>query len=253
MAARALGKRYFSTDMKNSRGESILVAGHRGLPLEYPDNTMEGILAARSVCDMVEFDVRRTRDGVAVLSHDAHLGGNAIIDMDWKALAEFDVGGGCHPARLDDVLEAAGVFAFNFEIKNSPADPDFDQTYAFACRVAGRASERDLITSFHWPTIDTVHKAYPNLTTGLLVDPTGSFDDAVAWAVERGHGVIAPHWSLLAGRSGTEALTKQGLRIVAWTVNDEDVGRTLAAAGVTAIITDDPKRMAAALKDGRSE
>ena len=63
------------------------------MPLEYPDNPKEGILAARSVCDMVEFDVRRTRDGVAVLSHDAYLGGNAIIDMDWKALAGFDLGG----------------------------------------------------------------------------------------------------------------------------------------------------------------
>jgi glycerophosphoryl diester phosphodiesterase len=238
--------------MKNSRGESILVVGHRGLPLEYPDNTKEGILAASAVCDMVEFDVRRTRDGVAVLSHDAHLGGRAIIDTDWEVLAEVDVGGGFQPARLDDVLEEAGDYPFDFEIKNSPADPDFDETFAFACEVAGRASDRDLMTSFHWPTIDTVHGAYPNLTTGLLVDPTGSFDDAVAWAVERGHGVIAPHWSLLAGRSGTEALTKQGLRIVAWTVNDEGVGRMLAAAGVTAIITDDPKRMAAALKDGRS-
>ena len=237
--------------MKNSRSESILVAGHRGLPLEYPDNTMEGILAARSVCDMVEFDVRRTRDAVAVLSHDAHLGGRAIIDTDWKALAEVDVGGGFHPARLNDVVEAAGEFPFNYEIKNSPAEPDFDETFAFACEAAGRASERDLVTSFHWPTIDAVRKAHPNLATGLVVDPTGSFDDAAAWAIERGHEVLAPHWFLLAGQSGIGALAKQGLRIFVWTVNDEDVGRTLAAAGVTAIITDDPKRMAA-LKDGRA-
>jgi glycerophosphoryl diester phosphodiesterase len=240
-------------DMKFFGGASILVAGHRGLPLEYPHNSIEGILAARSVCDMVEFDVRRTRDGVAVLSHDAHLNGHAIIGLDWQALAEFDIGDGCHPAQLDDVLEAAGEFPFNFEIKNSPADPDFDDTFAFACEAAGRASERDVVTSFHWPTIDAVHRAHPKLATGLLVDPTGSFDDAVAWAVERGHRVIAPHWSLLAGRSGTGILPEPGLRMVAWTVNDEAIAHTLVAAGVTAIITDDPKRMVAALKDGRSD
>lgn len=242
----------FSKDMKNSESPSILVAGHRGLPLAYPDNTREGILAARSFCDMVEFDVRRTRDAVAVLSHDAHIGGRAIIDMDWQDLAGLDLGGGFHPTRLDDLLEAAGGFPFNYEIKNSPADPDFDDTYLFACEAAGRASESDLVTSFHWPTIDAVRQAHQHLTTGLLVDPAGSFDDAVAWAVARGHGVVAPHWSLLAGRSGIATLAEEGLRVVAWTVNDEGVGRALAAAGVAAIITDDPKAMTAARKDWSS-
>ncbi len=248
MAAGAVGKRYFFTDMKNSKNSSILVAGHRGLPLEYPGNSIEGILAARSVCDMVEFDVRRTRDGVAVLSHDAHLGGGAIIDTDWMEVAEVDIGGGLHPARLDDVLEAAGGFPCNFEIKNSPADPDFDDTFVFACEVASRATERDLVTSFHWPTVDAVQKAFPNVATGLLVDPTGSLEGAIAWAVGQGHGVIAPHWSLLADPS--VAWAGQRLAIVVWTVNDEEVGRKLAAEGATAIITDDPRRMVDALKGG---
>ena len=230
-----------------------MVAGHRGLRLEYPDNTLEGILAASAVCDMVEFDVRSTRDGVAVLSHDAHLDGRAIIDMEWATLAELDVGNGLHPARLDDVLDAAGKCPFNFEIKNSPADPDFDPTFAFACEVARRASPEDLITCFHWPTVDAVRDAYPNLSTGLLVDPTGSLAEAADWAMRRGHQVIAPHWSLLAGPSivETATLAKQGLEVVVWTVNDEDVARCLDDAGATTIITDDPIRMFAVLKGRR--
>ncbi len=251
MAARAVGKRYFLADMKFSEDASVLVAGHRGLPLEYPGNSIEGILAARSVCDMVEFDVRRTRDGVAVLSHDAHLGGRAIFDMDWPEVAEVDIGGGLHPARLHDVLAAAGGFPCNLEIKNSPVDPDFDDTFAFACEAASRATEHDLVTSFHWPTVDAVRKAFPDLATGLLVDPTGSLDDAIAWAVGQGHEVIAPHWSLLADPSA--AWARQGLAIVVWTVNDEEVGRKLAAEGAAAIITDDPRRMVEALKGGTSD
>ncbi len=237
--------------MSDSEKQEFLVVGHRGLPLEYPDNTKEGILAASAVCDMVEIDVRRTRDGVAVLSHDAHLGGRAIIEMDWQAVSEVDVGGGLYPARLDDVLEATGEFPFNFEIKNSSADPDFDDTFAFACEAASRATGRDLVTSFHWPTVDAVHRAHPNLATGLLVDPTGSLDDAIAWAIGQGHEVIAPHWSLLAGPSA--AWAGQPLQIVVWTVNDEEVGRKLAADGAMAIITDDPRRMVEALKGGKSD
>lgn len=243
------------TDLDTTSPPSILVAGHRGLRLEYPDNTLEGILAASAVCDMVEFDVRSTREGIAVLSHDAHLDGTAIIDMDWATLAKLDVGNGLHPTRLDDVLDAAGTYPFNFEIKNSPADPDFDQSFAFACEVGGRASTDDLITCFHWPTVDAVRDAYPNLATGLLVDPAGSLRGAADWAIRSGHQVIAPHWSLLAGPSVIEiaALVKQGLEVVVWTVNDEDIARSLAGAGANTIITDDPIRMVAVLQGRRRD
>lgn len=254
--ARKCGRQeVFLTDMTTTNTSSILIAGHRGLPLEYPDNTKEGILAATAICDMVEFDVRRTRDGVAVLSHDAHVGGRAIIDTDWPALAEVDLGGGLHPARLDDVLRAAGEFPFNFEIKNSPVDPDFDETFAFAREAAGRASDRDLVTSFHWPTVDAVRADYPNLTTGLLVGAGGSIDEAAGWATNGGHQVIAPHWSLLGDQPAARIakLLKTGLRIVVWTVNDEGLAHNLAAGGAAAIITDDPIRMDAALRGKDSD
>jgi len=238
------------TDMNTINVSSTMIAGHRGLPLAFPDNTKEGILAAVTVCDMVEFDVRRTRDGVAVLSHDAHVGGRAIIETDWAVLAEVDVGGGLHPARLDDVLQAAGEFPFNFEIKNSPADPDFDETFVFALQAAGRASARDVVTSFHWPTVDAVRGEFPTLSTGLLVDPGGSLEEAAAWATTAGHQVIAPHWSLLGDQPAarTTALAKAGLRVFVWTVNDDYIARRLAAGGAAAIITDDPIRMGAALR-----
>jgi glycerophosphoryl diester phosphodiesterase len=227
-----------------------LIVGHRGLRLEYADNTLEGILAAIDVCDMVEFDVRRTRDGVAVLGHDPTIGGKAYFDVEWSALAEFDLGGGLHPTRLDDVLDAADGFPFNFDIKNSPQDPDFDETFAFPIEVAGRASERDVVTSFHWPTVNAVQDAYPHLTTGLLVDLGASLAEAIEWAGRWGHPVIAPHWSLLGEQPAPaiSALAEVGLQVVVWTVNDEEFAHWAAMAGAAAIITDDPVRIRAALQ-----
>ena len=229
--------------MDLSSRQSSLIVGHRGLRLEYPDNTKEGILAAAAVCDMVEIDVRRTRDGVAVLAHDPDIGGTAIVDLDWSTVTDFDLGGGLHPARLDDVLDASTPF--NFEIKNSPGSPDFDQTFGFAREVAGRASQRDLVTSFHWPTVDAVRAAHPHLSTGLLVDPDGSLEEAALWASRSGHGVIAPHWSLLGDQPGTAigGLNEEGLQVVVWTVNDGEFARRLTAGGALAIITDDPVRI----------
>jgi glycerophosphoryl diester phosphodiesterase len=226
-----------------------MIIGHRGLRLEYPDNSREGIRAAATVCDMVEVDVRRTRDGVAVLAHDPLVGDTAIIDLDWAALAEVDLDGGHHPARLDHVLETTGRIPFNLEMKNSPEDPDFDPTFAFAREVASLASERDVVTSFHWPTVDAVHDAYPHLSTGLLVDLGGSLDEGVAWADRSGHEIIAPHWWLLGDQPASliGELTGNGLQVFVWTVNDEEVARRLAAGDAAAIITDDPIRIRAAL------
>lgn len=48
-----------------------LVIAHRALPRHAPENSLEGIRTAAGLgCDLVEIDVRRTRDGVPVVFHD---------------------------------------------------------------------------------------------------------------------------------------------------------------------------------------
>ena len=48
-----------------------MVAGHRGDSANYPENTMAAFRAAiEAGADMIETDVRLTRDGVPVLIHD---------------------------------------------------------------------------------------------------------------------------------------------------------------------------------------
>ena len=56
---------------KNHRALRI---GHRGAAGHAPDNSLVGIEAAAQLgADAVEIDLRRTRDGVVVASHDSHL------------------------------------------------------------------------------------------------------------------------------------------------------------------------------------
>ncbi|NOY55832.1 MAG: glycerophosphodiester phosphodiesterase [Actinobacteria bacterium] len=226
----------------------ILVGGHRGLRVEYPDNTLAGILAARDVCDLVELDTRRTSDGVIVLSHDAVLDGHVIIETPWGILETVDVGGGHRPARFEHLLDLIGDFPLDIEIKNDPKDPDFDPDFTFPLSVAGLARPQDVVTSFHWPTMDAIRSAYPGLRTGLLVEPDGSLEAAVGRAAASGHQVVAPHWSLLEGESVIESVLEQGLDIVAWTVNEEDRAIALAEAGVSTIVSDDPGRIRRTLR-----
>lgn len=227
------------------------IIGHRGLRLDYPDNTLEGIEAAMDVCDMIELDVRRTRDGVAVLSHDPVVDGSILIETDWEDLRRLDVGRGCHLARLDDALDATAGYPLNIEIKNNPAEPDFDASFRFALAVADKASAGDVVSCFHWPTIDAVRRHYPDVVTGLLVDISDSLEKALDRAAGGGHPAVVPHWWLLGDdpRAMIGRLKGAGLQVVVWTVNDPQLAKAIADGGADGIITDDPAMIRAALEE----
>ncbi len=228
-----------------------LVIGHRGLPLRYPHNTLAGIVAAAEVCDMVEIDARRSKDGVIVLSHDPTLDGRVISETDWSELERIDLGDGHHPARLDEVRFRLGEYPLNLEIKNHPGEPGFDAGFDLPRQVGALASAGDLVTGFHWPTVDAVREAFPTLATGLLVGVGTAVEEAARWAGQHGHGVIAPHWWLLGEHPAepVRALQAEGLRVIVWTVNNPEAARALAGAGVDGIITDDPARIRSILEE----
>lgn len=228
------------------------MAGHRGVPVRFPDNTFEGFAEARRLVGMAELDVRRSADGYKVLAHDPHIGGYDIATTDWPTLAEVELfdalgKGGYHPICLEDVLDGLPDLALDIEIKNHPGDPGFDPPSAFAVDVARCARPIDVVTSFNWPTMDVVKQRQPDVTTGLLIDRDGSVCDGLEHAVANGHEFIAPHWSLLDREDSLDFIRQADIRIATWTVNDEGLAISLSEAGVEAIITDDPERIDAAL------
>jgi glycerophosphoryl diester phosphodiesterase len=77
----------------------------------------------------------------------------------------------------------------------------------------------------------------------LLVAEGGSVEEAMRWAVDRGHRAVVPHHSLLS-RTRVETARELGLAVVAWTVNDSQRAAELAGWGVEAIITDAPQLVA---------
>ncbi len=231
----------------NFFGEVVSVVGHRGWPARWPDNTLAGFAEAFTTVAMVETDVRRAAGGELLLSHDPELGGHLVSVTDWSVLREVDIDGQA-PALLDDALAAFPDGRWNLEIKNDPLEPGFEEDLGIAVETAERAGPGDLITSFYWPNVDVVRVRFPELRTGLLVDRGWDVDPAIDHALERGHVVIAAHWTQLDADPGlVERLGLAGLAAVAWTVNDVDVARRLDSAGVAAIITDDPGLMVEAL------
>jgi glycerophosphoryl diester phosphodiesterase len=219
----------------------VKVIGHRGWPTRYPDNVLEGIAAALEVADMVEVDIRVSGDQHLVLSHDPDLGGLAVGETPWAVLANVDLGGGFHPASLDQLLDRFPSSSFNLEVKNSPGEPGFDPDHGVALRTAARSRPGDLLSSFFWPTMDAVRVGFPGVATGLLVDSDWDVAAAVDHALANGHLAVIPHWEL-ALRSGPacQIAAEAGLTVAVWTLNDPSRVGELESIGVTAIITDDP-------------
>ena len=100
------------------------------------------------------------------------------------------------------------------------------------------------MTSFFWPSLDEVRVTHPGVGTGLLFDGGIEFATALAYAIDAGHRAIAPHHRRIDAE-GMTAAAREGIDVVAWTVNATDEARRLADLGVAAIITDRPGELIA--------
>jgi glycerophosphoryl diester phosphodiesterase len=228
-----------------------LVIGHKGAAGRAAENTLDAFVAARALgADGVEFDVRRAAGGRLVVYHDPALAdGRALGELARDEL----------PASVPDlvpVLEVCGgLDLVNVEIKNWPADPDFDDSLAIAEAVASELMarpapewERMVVSCFHLDTIDRVLAVAPDLVTAWLVVIPGQEAGAelVARAVDHGHRAVHPHESGVSPAL-VELAHAEELAVNTWTCNDPDRIRWLAEAGVDGIITDVPDVALAAL------
>jgi glycerophosphoryl diester phosphodiesterase len=227
----------------------MLVIGHRGASQAFPENTLaafQGAIDQRA--DGIELDVRRTADGGLALSHDDTLpDGRVVVEM---ALADL-------PAEMPDLAQALEVCrplaVVNIEIKNWPDDKDFDPTELVAGEVVALLDARgelgdgrNLISSFHLPTIDRVHDLAPGLATAWLLGAVDDPQKLVDRAAERGHAAVHPHHAFVNAEL-VERAHAAGLAVNTWTCDDPDRIRWLAGVGCDAVVTNVPDVALAAL------
>ncbi len=230
-----------------------LVLGHRGSPRRARENTIEAFALAREDgADGVELDVHRSADGVLVVHHDAEIEGFGVLAA--RDHAEITAAFPWLPT-LPEVLDECTGLLVNVEIKNSPADADFDPHESVADAVVrllhARARADDvLVSSFHLPTIDAVHRLDPTVRTGYLTVLHPGPVDALAAAVAGGHHAIHPFFGVLdeiAAPTVVQEAHDAGVAVNTWTVNEPADLTRLAAAGIDAIVTDVPAVARAAL------
>ena len=215
---------------------AVFLVGHRGWPSRFPDNCLAGFLAASSVADGVELDVRRSGDGKLILAHDPTLLGRVVSETPWSELVELDLGDGHHPVLLDEVLAGLPDTPIQLEIKNVPTQPGFEPDHRLALETAERVRPGDVVTSFNPATLDAVRRAFPEVPTGLAVEPVFALYEAVKHCLDAGHSALVPRESMIVA----PLEVPDGLGVYPWTVNDPARMSELVEFGVSGIITDDP-------------
>lgn len=217
----------------------MIVLGHRGGRGEgWPaENSLAAFERALDEgADGVELDVRLTADGTPVLVHDPLLKDGRYVyrarDSDLPKTT----------ATLDEALDLLAGRIVNVELKSDV--PSRRALARAAVSSVMRARKSEVVFSSFDPFLVLACAALaPKIARGVLV---GKSTPRLATALPIGMRsmVVAAHLQdPLVTVSRVVRLSRTGLRTCAWTVNDVDRARELAAYGVEWLITDSPKSM----------
>jgi glycerophosphoryl diester phosphodiesterase len=222
-----------------------------------PENTIAGGERAIALgVEILEMDVRLTRDGHAVLLHDATVdrttdGRGPVAGMTLAELKRLDAGGKSAPGeRVPTVGEflasVRGRAWVTLELKAAAAaDPllrALREADAFAWTV---------VRSPDLERLGALRKAEPRLLTGAMapLPPPAERDAVVARLAALGVAAYTPSSNAKLTREDVERFRAAGIAVWATLANDAAEMRRLAALGVDGIITDEPELLIDVLRN----
>lgn len=252
-------------------GAPLLIA-HRGGAALAPENTLEAFRQAVHwwSADILELDVQPTRDGEAVVLHDATLerttdGSGAAVRHSLQQLRELDAGyrfapagESGHPYRgrgitiptLEEVLNAFPAHRINVEIKDGRV-----QRRVWEVVEAAGASQRVLIAAERRSNRSRFDR-YPGPTSASAQEMRQFYLHHRLHAAALYHAT-ADAFQMPIRHRGQNVVTSRLVRdahakniaVHVWTVNEEPDMRRLLDAGVDGIVTDRPDRLARVLHE----
>ena len=217
---------------------SCLVIAHRGVwgpasPSAPAENTLEAFEAAIALgADMIEFDVRRTRDGHLVVFHDARVRTVPTSSLRYDALKVK--GTTSRPPLLADVVALTkGKIALNVELK----EPGYvDDTIALLRPVG---LDHCLLSLFFEGVLRESKAVAPELRTGLLI--AAGFRKSLTIRLHASRADCLALHRRLATATALASAAAAGIPCVIWTVNaSHSMDRYLSHAAVEGLVTDRP-------------
>jgi glycerophosphoryl diester phosphodiesterase len=244
-----------------------IVIAHRGDSAHSPENTLASLAAALELgVEAVEFDVQLTRDGHAVVIHDATLdrttsGSGPVGGL---TLAEVRAVSAGYPTRfgaayagervptLGEALalvqgRARALIEIKAESVSDDAAGGIEAVTVAEVRRAGMAGRVALI-SFDQRVVLRLRELAPEMTRGRLFGRTTAEEvlrDAAAASCE----LVMPHKSQLS-EPFAERLRGAGLKLATWVVDEPEELLALARFGLYGVGSNCPGLLLDALADG---
>jgi glycerophosphoryl diester phosphodiesterase len=233
------------------------IIGHRGAKSTAPENTLAGIRqAAREGATWVEFDVKLTADGYAILMHDETLdrttnGQGPVRQMALHDIRQLDAGIRFAPEwrgeKVPTLSEALHLLAelgmgFNLEVKPCPGREAETARAAVADVEACWPGTRPLplFSSFKPVALQALREASPGAALAYLA---GELPPEWRAETERfGCRAVNLSWKHLT-RSQVAEIKAAGYLLLVWTVNEPQRAREFLAWGADGIITDCPGKL----------
>lgn len=250
--------------------ETPLVIAHRGDSAHAPENTLAAFTRAVEVgAEGIEFDVRLTRDGEAVVFHDATLkrtGGRkeALLAMTADELAMVDIGswfnrkrpafadpdfGNERVATLAQALERLKEFKGLVYVELKCDAGKVEELCEAVSRVIDGSPmlPQMIVKSFELAAIPHIRRLCPDVQTAAL------FGAKIMTALRKGSRIIqaaetagahqlSVHYSL-ATAGLMKMARRKNMQVTIWTADGTRWIRKGAGLGLKAIITNDPAKL----------
>lgn len=248
-----------------------LIMAHRGESGNIPENTMPALDAATGLgVDVLESDIRLTRDDQIVLFHDEDLvrttsEHGTVRSYTLDELLQFDLGhsfttdnGMTYPFRgkgfriitLKEAFERYPRMVFNLDIKDAfPSAPE-----ELACLISDMDRENTvMVGSFHSSQLEEFRKLAPDVPTSAHPGEVKTFllNTKIGLPRIRREDIRYRAFQVPIKSGPLTIVTEKFIRMAherdtavhVWTINDEATMEHLLDLGVDGIFTDHPSIM----------
>jgi glycerophosphoryl diester phosphodiesterase len=233
----------YSKEIKMRR---TLIIAHRGASTLARENTIESFeKAIETGIDMIEFDVRRTKDHALIVYHDELMEGKPIKELTYDEISKMTIGQRFSIPTFSEVLRhTSGKIKLDVEIKEEGYEKE-----SIELLLKYFKKDQFVVTSFYDSCIRKIKEDYPDIKTGLILGTSKPKNVILTrlsevfprrrWR-EAKADILVPHWRLLW--FGFLGRAKRENRLVfVWTVNDQKmIWKLLHDDRIDGIITDKP-------------
>lgn len=223
-----------------------LVIAHRGASaLASHENTLEAFQIAIDIkADMVEFDIRRTKDNQLIVFHDREFNGTAVSEMTYSQMNALAAKEDYRIPLLSEVLKLCkGKIYLDIELKETGFEK---RVVDMLLKRFGYCYDEFSIKSFEDKVPLTVKQLDENIRTGLLLGKSrltlkkrvGEYFPLKRLKACRAD-FVSPEYHFLTW-TYIRRMRKGGYDIYVWTINEAELMKKMEGKQVEAVITDYP-------------